>query len=124
MTRLAETYDLRRFAGDRLDTYVGPRSSSHIAVVYIRRGVTEVIDADIWLADLWGFTAILGLAVNFAARMEAVAAKLGLGIMNWEDFINLLETDTEFFGDFLVKGFWKPVSIYSVPAIASTAADK
>ena len=69
------------------------------------------------------FTGI-GPAVKLAERMDAVAPELGREIVNSEDFINPLETDTVFLGDFPVTEFCKPVSIYSVPAIASTAADK
>tara|TARA_Y100000588_G_scaffold12783_1_gene13867 strand:+ start:760 stop:1086 length:327 start_codon:yes stop_codon:yes gene_type:complete len=108
-----------------------------LAANNVERWRREMFELSFWLALIIGwikygnigpenrldFTGI-GPAVKLAERMEAVAAELGREIVNSEDFINPLETDTVFLGDFTGKEFWKPVSIYSVPAIASTAADK
>ena len=58
LTRVAEIFALRRFAGNLLDTYVGSRLGSQILAGQIRRGDTAVIDAVIWLSDLRGFTAM------------------------------------------------------------------
>ncbi|MGB0631304.1 MAG: adenylate/guanylate cyclase domain-containing protein [Alphaproteobacteria bacterium] len=234
LARLAETYALRRIAGNLLDTYVGSRSGSQILAGHIRRGDTEFIDGAIWLSDLRGFTSMadtlsgeelietlnthfdclvppvrdhggevlkfmgdgmlaifptgdgqnprlaagaavqaalearqnmaalnverthdgkeelsfglalnigrihygnigaedrldftaIGPAVNLAARMETVAAEIGRDIVVSEVFQTYLEIDTELLGEFSVKGFSKPVSIYAVPGTPSTKASE
>ena len=69
------------------------------------------------------FTAI-GPAVNLAARMETVAAEMGRDIVYSAHFGRYLNTAGEFLGDFTVKGFSKPVSIYAVPDTPSTGASE
>ena len=67
------------------------------------------------------FTAI-GPAVNLAARMESIAADIGRDIVVSAEFREFMKTDTDYLGDFPVKGFSKPVSIYAVPDTPSTGA--
>jgi adenylate cyclase len=56
LSRLAETYALRRIAGNLLDTYVGHHTGTRILAGQIRRGHSETIRAAIWLSDMRGFT--------------------------------------------------------------------
>jgi adenylate cyclase len=58
LARLAESYALRRTAGNFLDTYVGHQAGERILAGHVRRGDTEAINAAIWLSDMRGFTSL------------------------------------------------------------------
>jgi adenylate cyclase len=56
LARVAEVRALRRIAVNLLDTYVGHHAGGRILAGQIHLGVTERIQAAIWLSDMRGFT--------------------------------------------------------------------
>ena len=65
---------------------------------------------------------VIGPAVNLSDRMESIAADIGRDIVVSDELRRHLDTETEPLGEYTVKGFSKPVSIYAVPDTPSTGA--
>lgn len=67
---------------------------------------------------------VIGPAVNLSDRMESIAADIDRNIVVSDELRRHLDTETDPLGEYPVKGFSKPVSIYAVPDTPSTGAAK
>jgi len=113
--RVAEVRALRRTATNLLDTYVGSRTGQRILAGEIRRGhVGEVLYGNIGGGNRLDFTCI-GPAVNLAARLEKIAAKLERIIVTSEAFASHCQFQLSSLGQFTRRGFGPPQTVFCLP---------
>jgi len=74
----------------------------------------EAFDAQAWAGSRLDFTCI-GPAVNLAARLEKIAAKLGRNIVASDEFARHIDLDWVALGSFPVRGFAAPREIFGLP---------
>jgi adenylate cyclase len=72
------------------------------------------LDAQAWAGSRLDFTCI-GPAVNLAARLEKIAARLGRNVVASSEFAGHIDLDWVALGSFPVRGFAVPEEIFGLP---------
>jgi len=72
------------------------------------------LDAQAWAGSRLDFTCI-GPAINLAARLEKIAARLGRNVVASSEFAGHIDLDWVALGSFPVRGFAAPEEIFGLP---------
>jgi len=108
-------------AREALDAVASLSVSGSSPRIGIALHVGELAYGNVGGANRLDFTAI-GLAVNLAARLEGVTAKLGLPLVVSEAFARLTTRTTEELGSFQLKGLPSEVRVFA-PALVPTTRE-
>ncbi|HKJ51448.1 MAG TPA: adenylate/guanylate cyclase domain-containing protein [Gammaproteobacteria bacterium] len=76
--------------------------------------VGEVVYGNVGAPDRLDFT-VMGPAVNRTARLESLTKELGRNILFSREFAELVDTPSEFLGDFEMKGIDAVQPVYALP---------
>ncbi len=74
----------------------------------------NVIYGNVGAIDRLDFT-VIGPAVNLTARLEALTKHINYPLLMSEDFSKHVETETQFVGNFALKGIQNEQSVYALP---------